>query len=118
MDKSIDVIDERVRVSKLYDYYGLLLNENQRVLCESYLYDDLSLSEIAESAGISRQGVHDKIKRSLKQMEAFEERLALIKRTEKIEEQLFFIRQALLEQEDRGIKSLIEERLSCIESLL
>ena len=69
MDKNIDVLEERIRVARLLDYYGDLLKDSRKRLCEAYISDDLSLSEIAEEVGISRQGVHDHLKRSIKQLE-------------------------------------------------
>ena len=47
----------------LYDFYGELLTEHQQKIYEAAVYNDLSLGEIAEEQGISRQGVHDLIKR-------------------------------------------------------
>ena len=46
----------------LYDFYGELLKDNQKEVFENYVLDNLSLSEIAEERGISRQAVHDMIK--------------------------------------------------------
>ena len=51
-------------MSMLYDYYGELLTEKQKELFDLYYNEDLSLAEIAEHAGISRQGVRDAIVRS------------------------------------------------------
>lgn len=88
MKEKIDIVEERVRASELFDYYGELLKENQKQLCSQYLLDDLSLSEIAEGIGISRQGVHDSLRRSIKQMESFESKLNLIKKSKMLEEEL------------------------------
>ena len=57
----------------LYDFYGELLTEHQRNIYEAAVYDDLSLNEIALEHGISRQGVHDLIKRCTATMEDYEE---------------------------------------------
>ncbi len=59
-------------VSGLLDVYGVFLSEKQRNLAEFYYNDDLSLSEIAENEGITRQGVCDIIKRAEAQLRAFE----------------------------------------------
>ena len=61
----------------LYDFYGELLTEHQKRIYELYL-DDLSLSEIAEEIGISRQGVHDLIRRCNKILADYEEKLRLV----------------------------------------
>lgn len=49
-------------ISQLYDYYGELLKDKQKYAVEMYYNDDLSLSEIAESIGITRQGVRDQLR--------------------------------------------------------
>ena len=59
-------------VSSLLDVYGYYLNEKQRSVLEYYYNDDLSLSEIAENEGITRQGVADLIKRSEAQLRLLE----------------------------------------------
>ena len=62
----------------LYDFYGELLTEHQRSVYEDAVYNDMSLSEIAEVYGISRQGVHDLIKRCDKILQEYEEKLHLV----------------------------------------
>lgn len=64
----------------LYDFYGELLTVHQRKIYEDAVYNDMSLSEIAEEAGISRQGVHDLIKRCDKILADYEEKLHLVER--------------------------------------
>lgn len=68
----------------LYDFYGELLTEHQKKIYESAVYEDLSLSELSEAYGITRQGVHDLIKRCDKILEGYEDRLHMIERFEKI----------------------------------
>ena len=62
----------------LYDFYGELLTEHQRNIYEDAVFNDMSLSEIAEVQGISRQGVHDLIKRCDKILLQYEEKLKLV----------------------------------------
>ena len=64
----------------LLDFYGNLLTDRMRDILELYLNDDLSFAEIANSEEISRQGVHDTIKRALKQLHDYEEKLGLVAR--------------------------------------
>ena len=64
----------------LYDFYGELLTEHQRKIYEAVVYNDLSLSEIAEEAGISRQGVHDLIRRCNILLQDFEDKLHLVEK--------------------------------------
>ena len=70
----------------LYDFYGELLTEHQRKIYEDSAYGDLSLSEIADTYDISRQGVHDLLKRCDKQLLSYEEKLHLIERFVRLKE--------------------------------
>lgn len=62
-------------IALLLDVYGDLLSERQQRITRDYFYDDLSLSEISENEGISRQGAHDIIKRSEQLLLFYEEKL-------------------------------------------
>ncbi|MBE5883278.1 MAG: DNA-binding protein [Lachnospiraceae bacterium] len=64
----------------LYDFYGELLTPHQQHIYEDAVYNDMSLSEIAEEQGISRQGVHDLIKRCDKILQNYESKLHLVER--------------------------------------
>lgn len=68
----------------LYDFYGELLTKHQRQIYESIVYDNLSLGEIAQEEGISRQAVHDIVKRCDKTLQGYEEKLRLIAKFENI----------------------------------
>ena len=67
-----------VEQSLLYDFYGELLNDHQRRIYEAANFEDLSLSEIAQECGISRQGVHDLLRRTTRNLETYENKLHLI----------------------------------------
>ena len=77
-DSQGDVMESIVKQSLLYDFYGELLTEHQRSIYEDVVFNDMSLSEIAEENGISRQGVHDLIKRCDKILSGYEDKLHLI----------------------------------------
>lgn len=62
----------------LYDFYGELLTPHQRSIYEDAVFNDMSLGEIAEERGISRQGVHDLIKRCDKILQGYESKLHLV----------------------------------------
>ena len=72
--------DSRVMRSMLFDFYGELLTEKQREYFDLHYNEDLSLAEIAEQGGISRQGVWDMIRRAEAAMIQIEEKSGLIKR--------------------------------------
>ena len=65
--------------SLLYDFYGELLTEHQKEIYEDFILNDLSLGEIAQDRGISRQGVHDLVKRCDKILNGYEEKLHLLR---------------------------------------
>lgn len=72
----------------LYDFYGELLTPHQRTVYEDAVYNDMSLSEIAEQQGISRQGVHDLLKRCDKILQDYESKLHLVERFSQAKEQI------------------------------
>lgn len=84
-------MDEILKQSLLYDFYGEMLTPHQKIIYEDFVLNDLSLGEIADLQKISRQGVFDIIKRCDKKLANYEEKLQLInkfnhtkKRVEKI----------------------------------
>ena len=81
-------VEEIVEQSLLYDFYGELLTEHQRKIYEAAFFENYSLSEIASDAGISRQGVHDLLRRCDKQLRAYESTLHLVERFTKVKEGL------------------------------
>lgn len=109
-------MEKLVRQGLLFDTYGELLTKRQRQIYEDVVYGDLSLSEAGETYGISRQGVHDHIKRCDRILEEYEEKLRIIERRERIEG---LAREALsiiddnrdLKPHDREIRKLLESIL-------
>ena len=79
--KNLDVV-------LLADFYGEMLTENQRKFIEYYYSDDLSLSEIAQNEGITRQGVRDAVKRAESQLYDMENKLGFAERARKIADAL------------------------------
>ena len=82
---------KNLEISVLLDFYGEMLTEKQRDVVELYYNEDLSLAEIAEHAGITRQGVRDSIKRAEYALREMEEKLGLVARyggTERCAEEL------------------------------
>ncbi len=71
---------QRLWQAYLYDFYGELLNEHQRRVYEDFHFNDLSLGEIAEQAGISRQGVADMVRRSDRKLAGYEDKLHLVEK--------------------------------------
>lgn len=71
------MFEKNLKVTYLLDFYGDVLDEHTRSVMKAYYDDDLSLSEIADGIGISRQGVRHLIKKGEEQLEFFEDRLGL-----------------------------------------
>lgn len=67
-------------LSLLFDYYGELLTEKQRTCFDLYYNQDLSLGEIAQEVGISRQGVHDSLSRAEAALRTMEEKTGAVAR--------------------------------------
>ncbi len=78
-------MEKNIEVSLLLDFYGELLKPSGREATYLYYNDDLSLSEIAEEVGITRQGVRDSIRRTERQLFSFEEKLGLLSRFRELE---------------------------------
>lgn len=77
---------ENYYVSELLDRYGSILSQKQQRILDGYYNNDLSLSEIAENEGITRQGVRDFVKRSELQLYEFEEKLNLCRKSKELKE--------------------------------
>lgn len=73
-------MDVILKQALLYDFYGELLTAHQKEIYEEVVLDDCSLGEVAEAHGISRQGVHDLVKRCQKMLEGYEEKLKLVEK--------------------------------------
>ena len=84
----MDPIHKKVRFGELYDTYGSLLTPKQQRIMEAYFYEDLSLGEIGENTGSSRQAVYDLLKRVEKSLEGYEARLHVLQQRDDIHEKL------------------------------
>ena len=92
-------MEKNVEITLLYDIYGNLLTKKQAEAIELYYNDDLSLAEIADNSGISRQGVRDNIKRAEAILYDVEEKLGIAKRFLKIQNKLKDIDDIIIEIE-------------------
>lgn len=100
-------MNEILEQALLYDFYGELLTEHQKKIYEQLVLEDLSLSEIAEGEGISRQGVHDLIKRCNKLLEGYEQKLHLVEKFLTVREKLHVMNRLLESEEPADTKELI-----------
>lgn len=93
-------MDKIYEQTMLFDFYGELLTEHQRAVYTDAVYNDMSLGEIAAERGISRQGVHDLIKRCDKILQDYESKLHLVERFAKAKETVGEIKRLTLQKED------------------
>ena len=87
-------MEKIVEQTLLYDFYGELLTDHQKQVYEDVVFNDLSFSEAAEERGISRQGVHDLIRRCNKTLQEYEEKLGLVEKFLKTREKVKEIHRA------------------------
>lgn len=112
-------MDKILEQALLYDFYGELLTPHQKEVYEQFVLDDLSLSEIAESEGISRQGVHDLVRRCQKALEGYEEKLHLVERFLAVKEKVAQIDRILEEwEQDRKDPEEIIPRIRAISGTI
>ena len=95
-------MEKIVEQGLLYDFYGELLTEHQKDVYEQVVLEDYSLSEIAQMKGISRQGVHDLVKRCQKILEGYEAKLHLVEKFLSVKEKISLINKTLAETEEDG----------------
>ena len=114
-------MDKNVKVSMLLDIYGKLLTEKQYFLLDDYYNQDLSLSEIAENEGITRQAVRDNLKKGENKLFEYEEKLGIMKKTllqeEKIAAILSQITKISNKATDKEVAKVLEDvknKLNCL----
>jgi len=89
--------NQTYRMTMLYDFYGDLLTDRQKEFYDLYYNEDLSLAEIAENYGITRQGVRDIIVRAEASLQTIEDKTGLIDRYHRIQASIELIQQTLNE---------------------
>ena len=95
-------MDNRYYLIILYDFYGELLNDKQREYFEDYYFNNLSLGEISENVGVSRNAIHKNIKGSEEKLYFYEEKLGLYQKRK-------FMEKLLLNDDIKVIKEKIRE---------
>ncbi len=103
--------NQTFRMTMLFDFYGELLTERQREFYQLYYDEDLSLSEIAENYGISRQGVRDVIVRAEAYMTEIEDKTGIVKRFMQLRPHVDAIEDAARELKEMNRRLFEDKRL-------
>lgn len=113
-------MDKNIEISLLFDFYGQLLSLKQHEAVSLYYNDDLSLAEVAEVMGITRQGVRDLVKRSEAELYEYEQKLGLYKRFEGVTEYARCIRrlaEEISDAEDDKIRRVSRDIITLADKL-
>ncbi len=103
-------MEKIVEQGLLYDFYGELLTEHQRRIYEEAVCNDMSLSEIAQEYGISRQGVHDLLRRCDRALQEYEGKLHLLQKFGRVKQRVAEIEAASSEDNvKRMARQILEE---------
>lgn len=89
--KSDDTLQAMIEYAMLFDFYGALLKDKNNEIFEDYMFNDMSLSEIAKEHDMSRQGVRDIVVRSREKLVSYEEKLGLVERFNAVKQQINYI---------------------------
>lgn len=108
-------MDKIYEQTMLFDFYGELLTEHQRRIYEDVVHNDMSLGEIAEEQGISRQGVHDLVRRCDRILQGYENKLHLVERFARAKETVSRIEHLTADGGTEGDQ--VEEKLNQIRRL-
>ncbi len=102
----------------LYDFYGELLTEHQKRVYEDAVLNDYSLSEIADELGISRQGVHDMVRRCGRLLNGYEEKLHLVEKFVSLREKVGEIQRiARAQEKDPAMEEIAQISARILEEL-
>lgn len=104
-------MEKIVEQGLLYDFYGELLTKRQRQIYEDAVFQDMSLSELAQEHGISRQAIHDLIRRCDRQLKDYETKLKLLERFSRMKKLVEEIEGRSSQEEIRKLASQILEEL-------
>ena len=109
MISQVKDMNEILEQALLYDFYGELLTDHQTEVYEQFVLEDLSLGEIAREEGISRQGVHDLVKRCSQTLKGYEEKLHLVEKFVSIREKVKQIDELLDGYEKENAEKLVAD---------
>lgn len=112
----MDII-KNVKFGTLNDYYGSLLTEYQSNIIKMYYDYDMSLAEIAEEEGVTRQAIHDIVGRASKKLQIYEEKLGLINKLNQIKSEINVILESIEKKSKEEIANDISNILGEIREI-
>lgn len=110
-------MEQFVRQSILYDFYGELLTEHQKQIYEDIISNDMSYTEVAAMEGISRQGVYDLVKRCEKILEEYENKLKLVEKFQNTKAMVAKIQAIAKEMKEANADAALVDQIEEIEQL-
>lgn len=102
-------MEQFVRANLLLDFYGQLLTERQVHACRLYYEENFSLGEIASDLAISRQAVHDTVRRATSALESYESKLGLVGRFSEQQQELRRLKELLLQGRTSEVMPLLDK---------
>ena len=111
-------MEKIVEQNLLYDFYGELLNEHRRKVYELAVFEDWSLSEIGQECGISRQGVHDLLRRCNRMLEEYEDKLKLMDKFLRTKDKMIQIHQLTCSFKESNDQKLIDQIESIAKEMI
>ena len=111
-------MEKFVQQTLLFDFYGELLTEHQQQIYEDVVCNDLSCSEVAAEHVVSRQGIHDLIKRCNRQLEEYEGKLHLVEKFLGIQAKVRQVRQEVQQASEEGRMPDMQEIIRISDEIL
>ena len=111
-------MEKFVQQTLLFDFYGELLTEHQQQIYEDVVCNDLSCSEVVAEHGVSRQGIHDLIKRCNRQLEEYEGKLHLVEKFLGIQAKVQQVRQEVQQASEEGRMPDMQEIIRISDEIL
>ena len=109
------MFEKNMRLAYLFDFYADMFDEHSQRIMSAYYEDDLSLAEIAESIGISRQGVRHVIKKCEEQLLNLEDKLSLMKKHEITADAISRLQGLVESVEDKALSDKLSEIVEILE---
>ena len=113
----LTMIEKITQIAMLFDFYGELLTEKQKLILDLFYNEDYSLGEIAREMGISRQAVHDSVKRSEQSLLEYEEKLGLVDKFLREQQRLQRLSMVIAEAYETGDTGILVNAMAEINAI-